>query len=460
MKSETNPSMNTGERGAALLTMLLISILLLSAGLALVTATSVSTTSTIDMTAEMQAYAGAEAGLEAALNVIRGNIAPDASLGTTKMNFRNAANPATSNKTDDPWATGAAAVSRLSGWLNYSYQNASLENDWRVPLTDSYAPATGIAFKISITDPDDSGPIAARQITTNANYQPSRLIIQSEGYGPKGAVKRLEMIIRRSAFDFDPPAAITLPGGPGIDISLGDSSEVEFSGIDLGDPPQEALPAVSVAADNVETVQTVIDGMHEESQVTPGVPGALNADNTPSFVETGDAARTFLNEMREFATESNRLFSDKTAADAAGGLGTSTSPRFTFIDNYNGDPVELGPNHQGSGILIVTGELITQGTTDFQGIILVLGRGKMDRNGGGSGLLQGAILVAEFDPYGAAGDPIGSPWFKVDGGGNSNIAYDSVWVRRGMDLTGFRVLGVREYNCPIPSESALPCVGS
>ncbi len=128
------------------------------------------------------------------------------------------------------------------------------------------------------------------------------------------------------------------------------------------------------------------------------------------------------------------------------GLGTTTSPRFTFIDNYNGDPVVLGPNHQGSGLLIVTGDLFTNGTTDFQGIILVLGRGKMDRDGGGAGLMQGAILVAKFDPYGAVGDPIGAPYFKVNGGGNSTIAFDSAWVRRAMDLSGFRVLGVREYN--------------
>src|SRR5688572_7216692 len=148
MNSSTKDS---NERGAALLTMLLVSILLLSAGLALVTSSSVSTTSTIDMTAEMQAYAGAEAGLQATLNVLRGNIAPDASMGTTKMNFRNAANPTTSNKTGDAWRTGTSAASRLSGWLNYSYQNPDVPNDWRVPLTDAYAPATGIAFKVLIT---------------------------------------------------------------------------------------------------------------------------------------------------------------------------------------------------------------------------------------------------------------------------------------------------------------------
>jgi hypothetical protein len=72
--------------------------------------------------------------------------------------------------------------------------------------------------------------------------------------------------------------------------------------------------------------------------------------------------------------------------------------------------------------------------------------------------MQGAILVAKFNPSGAPGDPIGAPYFKIDGGGDSTIAFDSLWVRRAMDLSGFRVLGVREYNCPIPSESALPCV--
>ena len=411
------------------------------------------------MTAEMQAYAGAEAGLQATLNVLRGNIAPNASMGTTKMNFRNAANPTTSNKTGDAWRTGTSAASRLSGWLNYSYQNPDVPNDWRVPLTDAYAPSTGIAFKVLITDPDDPGPIATRQITTNVNYQPTRLMIQSEGYGPKGAIKRMEMIIRRKGFEFDPPAPVTLRGGPGVDFDMGSSAEVDFSGVDLGVPPEEPLPAFAVDSGNVGTVNTEILTLDDE-QVVPDVAGELNDDNTPSFVKDGDAAREFLAEMREFAEESNRLFPDKDAADDAGGLGTPTSPRFTFIDNYDGDPVNLGPNQQGRGLLIVTGELITLGTTDFQGIILVLGRGKMDRNGGGEGLLLGAILIAKFDPNGAPGDPIGTPWFKIDGGGNSTIAYDSVWVRRAMDLSGFRVLGVREYYCPLPSESEFPCVAS
>ncbi len=51
------------ERGIALVSVLLISLLLLTAGGALLLTTAMSGTSTIDAAAEMQAYYGAEAGL-------------------------------------------------------------------------------------------------------------------------------------------------------------------------------------------------------------------------------------------------------------------------------------------------------------------------------------------------------------------------------------------------------------
>ena len=433
------------ERGAALITMLLVSLLLLGAGLALVTSTSLSTTTSIDATAEMQAYSAAEAGLESTLNVLRGNVAPDTSLGTTKMNFRTAANPATANKASDPWATGTSAAARLSGWLNYSYSNSAVTNDWRVPLTTSYAPATGIAFKLLISDPDDPGPIATRQITTNSNYEPSQLLIQAEGYGPKGAVKRLEMIVKRSAFDFVPPAAVTLPGGPGLGMNLGSSASDSYSGNDMGAPPGSSLPFVAVDPGNVGTAQSVIDGLHDDSQVSPHNAGSLNSSNTPSFVQSASAARTFLANMRALASSSGRLFSTKADAVAAGGLGTTTSPKFTFIDNYGGDPVDLGSNHQGSGLLIVTGELDTNGNTDFEGVILVLGAGKLVRSGGGNGVIRGAIVVAQFDPNGTD-DTLGRPVFSISGGGTSKVGLDRMWVRKALDASGFRVLGMREYH--------------
>ncbi len=452
-----------GERGAALLTVLLISILILAAGMALVTTTSLSTTTSIDSTAEMQAYSAAEAGLERTLNVLRGNVAPTGTLPGTVMNFRNAANPATSNKLTDGLASGTSASARLSGWLSYSYQNPSVTNDWRVPLTSSYAALTGIAFKIWVSDPDDPGPIAARKITTDPLYQPSRLLIQSEGYGPKGAIKRLEMIVKRSAFDLVTPGTITLAGGSSIGLALGSSAANCYSGADHASIPGPGIPAVAVSPVNLTAAQTAINDLNNDpgstapdpcpasSQLQPCAAAALTSSNTPSFLESADAARTFLNIMRAQATEMGRLFSTKAQAIAAGGLGTTSAPKFTFIDNYGtsttpGPTVDLGSNHQGTGLLIVTGNIETNGNTDFEGVILVLGKGTISRSGGGNGRISGTIIIAKFDPYGAASDPFGTPAFSISGGGNSCVQYDSNWVQEALDASGLGIIGIREYH--------------
>src|SRR4051812_34728860 len=70
------------ERGAALITMLLVSMLLLVAGGALVVSTSMTAQTTFDATAEAQAYYGAEAGLQSTLNVLRGNVKPNPTFAT------------------------------------------------------------------------------------------------------------------------------------------------------------------------------------------------------------------------------------------------------------------------------------------------------------------------------------------------------------------------------------------
>jgi hypothetical protein len=372
------------------------------------------------------------------------------------MNFRNAANPLTANKISDSLRTGTSAMSRLSGWLTYSYQNASVVNDWRVPLSSSYAPFTGIAYRVEIIDPDDLGPIATRKITTDPTYEPTRLIIKSEGFGPKGALKKLEMIVRAGDIELETPGTITLAGGPSITLDLGDADPVSYSGNDSATPPTAGIPTVVVSPGNEAAAQTSIDDLTGTScpgatQVDPCDAGILTASNTPEFLTSADAARTFLNRMRTIASDANRLFATKGDADSAGGLGTTTDPTFTFIDNYGtsstpGPTVTLGPGHQGSGLLIVTGNIDTSGGTDFEGLILVLGRGTITRSGGGSGTIRGSIIVANFDPYGALGTGFGSPSFSISGGGTSEINYDSEWVNRAMAMTGMKVLGVREYH--------------
>src|SRR5215216_733102 len=108
-KTPTPQEARRGERGAALITTLLVSFLMLAAGGLLLLTVSFSVSNAADPTAEMQAYYAAEAGLQTTLNVLRGNVAP------AGLTFRKAVSPAESNYSGD-----AATTARLSKWLTYS----------------------------------------------------------------------------------------------------------------------------------------------------------------------------------------------------------------------------------------------------------------------------------------------------------------------------------------------------
>jgi hypothetical protein len=432
------------ERGAALLTVLLLSTLLLSAGLTLLMSTSLSATTAIDSTAEMQAYFGAEAGLEATLNVLRGNVAPDASLPAgTKINFRNAANPPTSDNTSDTYSSGNAAIARLSGWLNYTYQNPSSANDWRVPVTANYAPLTGIAYSIVISDPDDVGPIATRKIRINPAYRPSRLLIQSMGYGPKGARKRLEMIVKSSGFDYAAPATIMMIGAnagtPMTDFEPGSSGAKYYSGHDHDPSGTAVLPAFGATSPADELVET--SAKKAADTVDAPIAATIPPSSLPTWIQSANQARTFLAEQKEKA---KNIF--PTAPGAVKGRyftsfdgtsGSISAPAFTFVD---GDASLDG----GAGLLIVTGNLEMKGNPSFDGLILVLGGGTVNRDGGGKGNIYGAMLVARFDLIGPGG--FLAPTFHTNGGGDSTMQYDSVKLGDALNTTGARVIGVREHN--------------
>lgn len=167
--------LRTRERGAALITVLLISTLVLAAGGALVMTTAMTATTAFDATGEAQAYTAAEAGVQAALNVLRGNVAPNplptanpspgVIADNNKINFRRAitrnvsSSPETpsSNLPNDP----TAAPIRLSRWLNYNYTSAGSTFADRVVLGDpaTYSPFTGMAYSVTVEDPDNSATV-------------------------------------------------------------------------------------------------------------------------------------------------------------------------------------------------------------------------------------------------------------------------------------------------------------
>src|SRR5882672_5389748 len=224
-QSTHDPKMRKNERGAALITSLLISTLLLVAGGALIQITSMSTANTVDATAETQAYYGAEAGLQAALNALRGNAAHTGSAlptGMTTINFRNAVIASSSNDCPNGVNGDPTAAARLSRWLPYSNTQTA-----GTRVTVGTSPTIQYDVVVSLP-PGDVLPASPGE--------PGRLLIQATGYGPNGATKRMSMIISRAAFDPTVPAMMTLVGAPNgsppMSFDSGNSSHHVYSGVD------------------------------------------------------------------------------------------------------------------------------------------------------------------------------------------------------------------------------------
>lgn len=413
-------SQRSGEKGAALISVLLIATLLLSAGGVLLLTTSMSATNPLDATAEMQAYYAAEAGLQRTLNVAHTHDIPAGTMpaGSTELSFRDIVKNPT-----------------LANWIPF---NGPTINGASTTLVGTNA------FSVVVTDPDDQGPVLLRKINVIPTYQPTRMNIQLTGYGPKRARKVLNMVVIRSGLGgFQAPATITLRGSsesppPALTFDTGSSSSATYTGNDAA-----GGAGISAFAVTVPDVAPTILGIEKPTQIVgppvsvlgptspiPGVPPTP----TPEWLESADNARAFLNDLQTNAVAKGRYFSTKPAASD---MGSSSNPKFTFVD---GD-VELGAGNNGTGLLVVTGNLLMHGSTDFNGVILVLGSGTVNREGSGNGVISGGIVVAKF---GSTGGFL-APTFLTDGGGNSTIQYDSKAVDDASFLVpGFRVLGVVE----------------
>jgi hypothetical protein len=424
MKGKRQMRTDKHQRGAALITVLLMSTLLLATGGALVLVTSLSTRTTIDATAEMQAYYSAEAGLQDTLNVLRGNVNPATGMPTnSKINFLKAVTANQSNRPSD-----SSGLLHLSGWLNYNVNDANGNPD-RVSLTcagcpTTYSPLNGLAYRVLVSDPDAA--------TTPAGAEPTRLLLQVSGFGPKGAEKRLELIVKRTNLDYKAPAMLMIRGADdcsGANFTAGNSAAKDYTGHDNA-PTGVVLPTFGATCGGDKTTEINAD---TKNTVVDPKAATIALSDLPEFLQTTDGekgARAFLDDMQVNAMNEGRYF---TSFD--GYAGTSTDPVLTFVD---GDCTLDG----GAGTLIVTGTLTMNGNPSFQGLILVMGQGIVNREGAGNGTVFGAMAVARFN---RTSGPFLAPSFLTDGDGTSLMQYDSEAVRRALNTTGPRVMGIREF---------------
>jgi Tfp pilus assembly protein PilX len=410
-----------GERGAALITAVLLSLLLLAAGGTLILTATMTSITARDSTAEMQAYYAAEAGVARTLEVLRGN-AKSTPVGT-KASFRNVlCTPAL-------WTTTAGGLI-----------NVTTDGSARFQVTE-------------IKDPDSDTDTNTNCL--DATYKPDRLRIRVLGTGPSNSQKKMEIVVSRYTLDYPVNAVVTLPNGSGTPLSflLGDSNVTKASGVDASGTCG-TIPAFAINNNDYNTTNNVIDGCDPDGSncgngpnVSPADPAVLVNGNTPSFLQSVEKARLFLygpEGMENLARNQGRYFTSGADAIAStASLGASNSDGvLTFVD---GDLTLEAGNPSGQGTLIVTGKLTLKGSFNWNGVIMVLGHGDVLRNGGGQGNIYGAMFVAKFAKVGLNSDVFQAPTFDTTGGGSANIQYSCSAIDMAKSVGGHSIKGVREY---------------
>ena len=289
--------------------------------------------------------------------------------------------------------------------------------------------------------------------------EPIRLLIRSTGYGPRGAKKQLEAIIQKNFFNgLTAPATLTLVGdscgpcpGTRFTFNPGSSNVTTYSGDDA--VSTDIIPPIgTINGDNLDQVNASVNRQ-------PPHPFNGNVVGTPSDVS--NEVPDWLSSPAQMDIAIKQLYNTALSSPDPGGNSTgryfpSGSQPTTFGNNTTALGITFCDGNctftgDGGGILVVTGTLTLHGNFNFNGLIIVTGSGGIQRSGGGTGILQGNIVVAPYENNRIADnlDPAATarflaPQYDLSGGGNSTIQYNSSSVANGLTAVSNFVLGVAE----------------
>jgi hypothetical protein len=325
-----------------------------------------------------------------------------------------------------------------------------------MPVDGSSGSDTTAGYRVCFTGTNE---VAVSNITytscaaANSAYQPvyelTALAVTSSG-----SRRMTQYEVSRTSFPPMPGAMIfdgpnpnygTNPHSAAFGVSGTDAAQGPSAGVGCGAPAnQPALGADGSGSATSLSGQVNVPGSYT-SGATPS-PAVSDVSTALGPLTTVDGLTNLVNSVTQAAGPAN-VFPNATSATPTN-LGTTAAPAINVVQ---GDYTFPG---SGTGILLVTGTLTFNGTPSFNGLILVIGKGNVLKNGGGNGTLNGSLFVANLYsdipptytnliPLGANHAP-GIPTIAWNGGGNATIQYDSCWISSVTQAFPYRIVAQRE----------------
>jgi hypothetical protein len=304
-------------------------------------------------------------------------------------------------------------------------------------------PGLGYTSNPAVTFSGGGGAGAAATATTaqGSDYGRVYLVtVMSQTKSGARAMAQAELATPVLGLSF--PGALTL-AGPSPDIgTFPNSNPYYINGTDqnsCGETAHPTLPAIGGYDDpNADPPTTSVDDIID---ALPRPDHYIGTGGTPSVVNVFSS----LGEVMGTPTGLKALIDAVAAAPGAHvygnnpgsiALGSAASPVVDYVDGN----VTLNGNTSGYGVLVVNGTLTFGGNFVWNGIVLVVGNGHIDFNGGGNGQINGSVFVAKiWDDWTTKNllTENGSPKFDWNGGGGNGIYYDHCLVENYLTMIPF-----------------------
>jgi hypothetical protein len=491
MNISRGKKLKTSQRGFALIASLLMLLLISAALMGMIMLSNTETNVSANFRDEQMAFFGSKAGIEEVRDRLRtgatnslSSIIPTTALPGANNGVIYITNPAPgevvspwlplgANYPDDEICKEVSCTSGVpTGTWYATPQSAStsyaaspiLTWKWVRVMAKANKSDTGTTRVTSVdgttsgnrvcwTGTNEIATAAASCVAANTNYQPV-YELTSLAVTTSGSRRMTQYEVSRTSFPPMPGAMIfdgpnpnygTNPHSAAFGVSGTDAAQGPTAGVGCG--PAANQPALG--ADGSGSAVSLSGQVNVPGSYTSGAtptPAVSDISTALGPLTTVDGLTNLVNSVTQAAGPAN-VFPNATSATPTN-LGTPAAPAVNVVQ---GDYTFPG---SGTGILLVTGTLTFNGTPSFNGLILVIGKGNVLKNGGGNGTLNGSLFVANLYsdtppaynnliPLGS-NNPPGTPTVAWNGGGNAMIQYDSCWISSVSQSFPFKIVAQRE----------------
>jgi hypothetical protein len=280
---------------------------------------------------------------------------------------------------------------------------------------------------------------------------------------PNGSRKIVQYLAAATPLNLSFPAALTLDGN-NVQFSVPTSTNFWVNGADtltVGNcNPSASVTAVGYTNGGDASQANILTAIgppptpDRRCNYTNGSPcGSPHAPNVglvlpfaPQCPGCNLTTVAGLNALVQAISQSADVVINGNATQSNMPSGMSATSPMTIV--VNGNLTFNGWHSTGYGLLLVTGEFTYDPDASWDGIILVIGSGKIYSHQSGTGQLQGAVFLATT--VDSAGNPLpslGSPFFDYTSSSGSNgVYYSSCWVQAAQPISSVKILSFHEVS--------------